>query len=52
MATLISSVIEQILEEQGIVRNVEAEHEARKMIERSKRQKRLETQFRDWEEAA
>lgn len=51
MSTLISEVMEQILEEGGIL-NTHAEREARKILKRNKRQKLMNRQFRDCEEVA
>lgn len=50
MSTIISEVMEQILEEENLGRTDE---QARRILdEHNKSQKRLDQQFRDWEEAA
>lgn len=49
MSTIASQIIEEILEEENLGRTAD---QARRILEHNKSQKRLEIQFRDWEEAA
>lgn len=51
MSTIISEVMEKILEEAGIAKTP-YEQEARRILERNQRQRDLDRKYRDWDEAA